>query len=305
MDWIILAFIPLLLWAISNFIDKQLISKYFNKKIGALLIFSSMISVLVAPIVYFVFPHVINVSYFTMIIVILNSFLVLIYLFPYFWALSEEDTSNVIPLFETIPFFVLILAFFILGENLSLFQILAIILVSFGAFIISLREVNGKIIFKRKVLLWMLLASFLVALNSVIFKYFVLELDYWTIVFWSAVGSIIFGIILLSFKKYRQQFYEVFENKEKHGKWFLFSLNLFNEIINLFAWVIFNYAIILAPMALVWLVTGFQPIVVLVLGYLLTKFFPNLNKEDIRSKNIFRKILAIILMLIGLFLIQF
>jgi len=301
MDWVLIALLAPLLWAVSNFIDKLLISKYFGNKLGALMIFSSIVAVVIAPLIYLYKPEVLNIDFWTMVIVLLNSFLLLIYLFPYFWSLRDEDTSNVTPLFQTIPFFVMALSFVFLKETLTLLQVVAVVFVALGAFLISLRIDGKKLLFNKRVLVLMLAASFLVALNSVIFKYFALELDYWTIIFWQYIGSTIFGIILLIFvKDYRKQFFSLFKIK----KGWLIGLNFFNELVNFGAWMAFSFASLLAPVAMIWVVNGAQPFLVLALGFVLTKFFPKIQKEDTSNASLLRKFAAITLIVIGLALTQ-
>lgn len=301
MEWFLIALLAPLFWAVSNFLDKLLISKYFENKLGALMIFSSIVALIIAPFIYFLHPEVLNIDLVTMVVVLLNSFLLLIYLFPYFWALRDEDTSNITPLFQTIPFFVMFLSFIFLKETLSVLQVLAVLFVSIGAFVISLRVDGKKLFFKKRILLLMLSASFLVALNSVIFKYFALELDYWTIIFWQYIGSTIFGIILLVFfKDYRKQFLSVFKKK----KGWLIGVNFFNELINFGAWMAFSFASLLAPVAMIWAVNGVQPFIVLVLGFVLTKFFPGVQKEDTSNASLARKFIAISFIVIGLALTQ-
>ncbi len=54
MNWILIASIAPILWAITNYIDKHLISKYLKGEgIGALMIFSSAIGIILIPIILF------------------------------------------------------------------------------------------------------------------------------------------------------------------------------------------------------------------------------------------------------------
>jgi hypothetical protein len=82
------------------------------------------------------------------------------------------------------------------------------------------------------------------------------------------------------------------------------SLNGLNEIFNIVAKMIVNFATLLAPLALVWTVNNLQPFFVLLIGILLTKFFPNFNQEKIDKKTIIQKIFAIILMFTGVLLMN-
>src|SRR3989338_3001237 len=138
MNWILIAMFAPFLWAGSTFIDKFLISKYFRSGVGTLVLYSSFIGLPVAFLIFLFKPSVVSISVTTAIFIIVNSFLFILYLFPYLKALSKADTSIVVPIFQTIPVFSYILAFFVLGETLSRMQIIGSLIIIFGAIGISL-----------------------------------------------------------------------------------------------------------------------------------------------------------------------
>jgi drug/metabolite transporter (DMT)-like permease len=198
-----------------------------------------------------------------------------------------------------IPVFGYFLALIFLGESLTLQQILASLLVVLGAIIISIEPKNLK--FKFQVFWLMILSSFLIALNGLIFKLVGIQEDFWTTSFWEYVGFVLILVIfILFFKSYRNQFLSMFRKNPIST----LSLNGLNEIFNIVAKMIINFATLLAPLALVWTVNNLQPFFVLLIGVLLTKFFPNFNQEKIDKKTIIQKIFAIILMFTGILLIN-
>jgi len=141
-----------------------------------------------------------------------------------------------------------------------------------------------------------LLASFIVAINSVMFKFFAIELDFWTVSFWQYLGFFSFGILLLIFiKTYRQDFLDTYIK----NKFRIVGLNLFNEFINIIAIIIFTYAILLAPVALVGLINGFQPFFVFLIGAFVTLIVPSLIKEDLSKRKIIQKLIFISILFIG------
>ncbi|MFA5051175.1 MAG: EamA family transporter [Patescibacteria group bacterium] len=302
MNWLFIAILSPLLWTITCFIEKFLISKYFKSSIGTLVIYSSLIGLPVAILIAFFNPRVLSLNWTTSIFIILNSSLYIIYLFPYFKALSKADTSVVVPIFQTIPVFSYFLAFFILKETLSGMQIIGSLLIILGAVGISLKFKDKKIHLTKDVLFLQLLASFIVALNYLFFKFFAIKLDFWTVSFWQYLGFIIFGLILLIFvKSYRRDF--ILSFKKNSGS--IIALNAVNEILNIVAMIIFTFATLLAPLALVWVINGFQPLFAFLIGIGLTLFFPHLIKEDLRKKIILQKIFFILLMFFGAYLLKF
>jgi uncharacterized membrane protein len=301
MNWLLVALLAPLLWAISAFIDKLLISKYFKGGLGTLIIYSCFIGLPVSVLILIFKPAVLSISLVSAILVTLNGFVYILYLFPYLKALNKSDTSLIIPMFQTIPIFVYFLAFFILSERLSGIQIFGSILIMFGAIGISFRYEKKKISIGKEVLLLMLLASFIVSLNSLFFKFFALELDFWTVSFWQYLGFFIFGVILLIFvKSYRKDFLSSFKGNTSK----IISLNALNETINIIGSVIFTYATLLAPLSLVWVVNGFNPFFVFVIGFFLTIFFPGLIKENLSKRTILQKLFFIAIIFVGAYFLN-
>jgi len=295
MDWIYLALIPPLLFALSNRIDKYLIDGYFKGGTGALILFSSFISLFTLPIIFYIQPNVFAIPPIYALVMIFVGFLYVLYLFPYFWALKLDEASKVVPIFQSIPVFGVILSFLILGESLSIIQLAAGALIIFGAFGLSTNFISKKIHFNKKVLAYILFASILIALSYVLLKFVAVQTDFFTSLFWEQIGFLILGIILLMRKDYREQFLAVF--KKNSGK--ILALNMFNEIINILAAFIFSFVSLLAPLGLVSIVNGFQPLYILGLGIIITLFFPWLGKEKISKKSLLQKAFFIGIMVIG------
>jgi uncharacterized membrane protein len=301
MNWLVIAMIAPFLWAISNFIDKFLVSKYFKSNTGTLIIYSCLIGFPVAILIALFKPSVLNLSLATGLLLIFNGFLFIIYLFPYLKALGKADTSIVVPIFQSVSVFSYFLAYFVLGEILNFIQILGSLLIIFGAIGISIKFYEKKIYLTKDILFLQLLASLLVALNTLFFKFFAKDLDFWTVSFWQYSGFVIFGLILLIFvKSYRKDFIISF----KRNKSIIISLNVLNEIINIIGVIIFSFATLLAPLTLVWVINGLQPVFVFLIGILLTIFFPHLIKEELNKRILFQKILFILLMFIGAYLLN-
>jgi len=302
MNWFFIALVAPALWSATNHIDKHLISKYFSGRgIGALLIFSSLIGFMVFPIIYIFHGDIFSIKLTHALLITLNGGSNILFLLPYIYALQKDEASNVVPLFQTAPIFSYILGFVFLGEVLSFYQLLAGALILIGAIILSLDFSSGKIRFKSIIIGLMLLSSFVWAFNSLIFKFVAINSDFWTTYFWSYMGSSISGLLLLVFiKKYRQQFLSVFKTSKKR----IFSINILNEVLGVGASLCFNYATLLAPLALVTLVNGFQPFFVLLYGVILTIFFPSLGEENLSRKNLSQKIFAISIMFAGSYLLN-
>lgn len=303
MNWILIALLAPLLLAISTFIDKFLVSKYFKGGQGALILYSCFIGLPIFILILIFDNSVLSIKPLAAILIILNSFLYISYLFPYFSALKRADASSVIPIFQTIPVFSYFLALVFLGETLKFWQIMASLLIIGGSIGISLigRGSGKSVGLKNKIFYLMILASLFISLNMVFFKFFALEFDFWKTSFWQYVGIFLFGILLLIFKKsYRRDFINsIIKNKIK-----IVYLNAINEGINIAALIIVTFASLLAPLALVSVLNGLTPVFVFLIGLFLTLVFPHIIKENVEKKTLLLKIVFIIIIFIGGYLLN-
>jgi hypothetical protein len=147
----------------------------------------------------------------------------------------------------------------------------------------------------------MLGASFLSAVNGVIFKLIAVDKGFWISLFWGFVGQTMTGLtFLVCVPSYRRDFLDLFK-QSKVGTVGLIALSktLFSvsEAVTL-------YATLLAPVALVLLVNSFQPFFVFAFGIVLTLYFPRVAKESLGRMKMLQKGVGICLMLVGGYLIS-
>jgi len=302
MNWLIAAFLSPALFAVSNHLDKYLMQTYFRKAgVGALIIFSSLIYLLALPLLYIFKPAVFGVSVLQAFLLITECLLGILGILIYLWVMKKEETSVVVPFFQTIPIFYLVLGYIVLGEILTLTQILGSFVIIIGSTLLSLDLGDRKKLkIKFKVLLPMLLSSFLLSLTGLIFKYVALETDFWTSTFWEYTGAIIASVIFLGLiPTYRREFISVF-NKSGFP---VVALNAANEAINLTGTLALRFASMFAPLALVQVIGGFQSVFAFVYGIILSLFFPKWGKEDLATAVVIQKILTITLILIGTYIL--
>ncbi len=301
MNWFFIALISPALWAMSNHIDKYVISKFFkNVGTGAYIIFSVFIGLIVLLVIPIFEHNLFSIKLPDAILIIFSGVIYISTYIPYAYALKEAETSVVIPLFQFIPIFGYILGYLFLNERLSSHQIFAGLLIICGAIGISLEITGKKFKVKLKVLLLMLTASFLGALTSFIFKFVAIKESFWVTSFWEYVGFTLATLSMLLIPSYRKQFFRVI----KKYKYIVISLDLLNETLNISARLIFSFASLLAPLALVWLVNGFQPLFVFLYGIILTVFFPKIAKESLTKRHLAQKVISIAIMFVGVYFLN-
>lgn len=302
MSWFFISLAGTALFAVGNFVDKILISRYFKGGgVGALAIYSALIGIFILP-----FPLIFSADFFSpgliaVLIMLASGIIYLLGIIPYLYALTSDDTSTVVPVFQTIPIFSYILGFFFLDENISTNQLIGMLLIIIGSVFLSFDMSGAKIIFKAKGTLLMLISSLCIAISGFLFKFIGIDHGFLVTSFWTYTGYTLLGVFLfIVSKNYRSQFiYTLRVNNVK-----IISINMLNEVIAIGGKMLQNLATLLAPLALAVAVNGFQPIFVLLYGLMFTIFFPHIINEKITKRHLVFKSFSIGVIVIGAFLIN-
>ncbi len=297
MHWFLIALIGPFLYACVNHTDKYLISRYVaGGKVGSLIIFSSLFGVVALPIVLLFHPQVFSVSLLTASILTVNGMLIVFATLLYFYALQNDEASLVVPFYQTIPIFAFILGYFLLDETIQLGQGIASLVILAGALVLSFEFTGKAPRFKSSVVVLILGASLLYAINGVVFKLITLDTGFWVSLFWGFIGKVLLGVLFFTFVRgYRNQFLSTI----RENKFIVFGLNSLSEFIFIVAESVTQYATLLAPVALVLLVNAFQPLFVFTLGVFLTLFFPKISKEKLDKRTLVQKIVGMTLIIAG------
>ena len=301
--WIILAFLAPFFWACANYVDKFVISKYIKQEsgVGSLVIFTGLTGFIMAIGIILLGHNVVLISISSILWIMLAGALLVASFIPYLYALQIEDSSVVVPLYQLIPLFTYVLALIFLKETLTAQQIIAGIFVIIGAILLSANPSN-KYKLNIKVLGLMILAALAIAINSIMFKYLALEnLNPWATGFWEYMGTGIFSICLWFFiKNYRVQFNSLVKNK---NGFLIAGLNIGGEVLNLSAKLMMAFATLSAPIALVWIINGTQPFIILAMGWIMTIFIPHIIKEKITRKYLVQRVISMLVMFVGIYLL--
>ena len=149
---------------------------------------------------------------------------------------------------------------------------------------------------KSRVLILIATSSFFFALHDTLFKKVAIVESFWVSVFWQYVSLTIFGvIILLGIKRFRKDFFSMFSNIG--GK--ILSLNIVSEVLYILGNLTNNFAILLAPVAVVLVVSSYQPLFVFIGGVFLTLLLPHIVTEKISKKHLAHKFISILIIIIG------
>ena len=299
-SWFLYAIIAPFLWAVVNIADQYLIAKYSDRdkerSSGGLVIFSSVIGLVIALLIFVFTNGLFDIPLVDKLLLLLTGVLTIIWVVLYLFALEIEEVSRVVPWFLTVPVFGYILGYLFLGETLNLEQVIGAIIIFVGLIIISVdwRETSKRV--KKKPLLYMLAVSLTVAVSGIIFKYVTVENNFWVSSFWEYLGLGLSGVLIFFLMPERRK---EFMHMNRTGGLKIFVVNVASEFMTVSGNLLTNFALILAPVTLVFIVSAFQPAFVLLLTVIGTYMFPKIIKEDMSWQVLYPKIVAVIVMVIG------
>lgn len=303
MTWFIVALGAPFVWSLVNHCDKIILSRYFKGGgSGGLMIFVGVVAIPLSIFLGFLYPEVFLVESTDIFYLIVSGLMYNLAVFLYLKALEKEDASYIVPFWQLAPVFSYILGVMFLQEYLSSDKLFASLIVIFGAIILSIEFKRGeRISINKGTAGIMVLSALFIACTNVFFKKSAIEdLPFVVSMFWNQIGMAIFAIGFFADRQFRNEFKGVIE--QNSGK--VLSLNIFEQIAEVVGIVINNFAILLAPVALVVLVEyTAQPLFVFIEGIIFTLLFPKLVHEDISRRNLLQKFIAILVMGIGLYMI--
>jgi drug/metabolite transporter (DMT)-like permease len=299
--WLLFAFSGPLLWAVSTHIDKFLVDKYFrHSDTAVLMVFTALLGVIALPAIWLFEPKVLALPWLATCVMTVSGVLYMGAMLFYLRAIQSEEASVVAPLFQANTLFTFALGLVVLHEMPHWQQLLGAGLVVIGALGLSLDKKLHFGSFKLRLVLLMCGATFVLALSSVVFKFFAVRDEFWSTTFWTFAGEGLFGVGILLVPHYRKQFVTLF--RKNPGA--VIGINAANELINLGGGLGVRYASLLAPVALVSAISATSTFFVFLFGILLTIFFPKFGREDLSARNVYQKAAGGLLIMVGVGLIE-
>ena len=296
---VIIALLASFLWAVTNHIDKYMLCKIDSatSNIKTLLVFSSLVAgVAISPIWLITSKFQVHIDILPLIVIFISAIIYVLATYLYFKALEKNDASIVVVMFQLIPVFSYIFSLILFKETLNTNEIIGALIIISSAIIISFEF--GKTSNKNKVIALILIttSSLLFSLYFICFDFAIRNSEYNAVAFWYQIGLLLVGIYLIRIKSFRAEFVATIK---KNGKK-LVSLNVTNEIINLVANLLVNFANLTIPLALANTLNGFQGAFCFIIGVIGTVLFPKIITEDLSKRNVLQKLSCITLGIIGL-----
>ena len=295
MEWFIFALFAPILWSICNVLDKFLLEKYVKDPIS----YEFLISLFdIISIIIILFLSPISTNFYGFVLGIIVGIIGVLAVILYNKSMADEEASRVVPLAYVNVIFVVILAYIFLGEIFNFQKYLGIIVIIIGVTLISFKKSLKKWHFSSAAK-FILIAGILWAGASVLSKYVLGFIDYFTITVWQLVGYLITIPFFLISKKVRINFHRDIKKVDRK----VFLIMIVNTLVYLIGVLSFYFATSISSISLVYAVASTQPFFIFIYGLIITKIAPNIIKEEIDKSTIILKIIAIVLIFLGTFLI--
>ncbi|MEW6610974.1 MAG: EamA family transporter [Patescibacteria group bacterium] len=306
MSWLTIALTAYILLALVNVLDKVMMSNFVkDARVYTFLVGTfGLLSVVLAPLglQWLTFP--------LLGIALLSGVWMFFGLHWFFQALSIGEASRVIPLSgASIPIFTVILAFVVLGDSFSPWQLAAIILLVAGSVLLThipqehhwWHAIINRFRHHRQYhdMILAVGAGFAFALSFVLSKYVYDRSSFVSGLVLGRVGTFIAALGLLTIPKVRAHLKETFTHFISPKGAMFFG----NQGLGALAVLLHSYAVSLGSVALVQALQGVQYAAVFTIAILASIFKPKLLKEYLTSHVLAEKSFAIILVIMGVAMI--
>lgn len=299
MNWLIISIASYLFFAIASLGDKVVLKKTPKPKLYAFYVsFLSIFAIFILPFVHFNFP-----DKQTLIWASLDAIIYVWGLYTLFLALEKFDVSRTIPTIgalQPILVFVLALVFWPSATlTLSFANIVAFLLLLIGGVMISMEK---NINLTKDSLFLSFLTALLFSLDFIFQKFVFQGTDLISGFILMRLLGVIVCLVFLLDKEVRRDIFK--KEGEKTGLIFIIAQGAGG-----LATVFQSWAIKIVPVAYLAIINalkGIQYVFLFIMTILFSWFVPKLLKESLSKKVLIQKLIAIVIIALGLFvLIQY
>ena len=290
--WIPLAIGAYLLFALNGVADKFLLTSAVKKPV----VYAFFIGI-TGPLTLVMAPFGLKMlSLNNLLIALIGGACFPIALYFNYSAIQKTSISRVLPILGGfVPIYTLALAYFILGERLNSYQLVALIFLVIGAIFISFRKEQGH--WHSKALGNAMVAAMFFALSFTLEKYiFEVSDSFVTGLVWTRIGFFLASISFLIPRANRRAIFNAPKDVSNPNKLLYYGARLSGGAAGLMQ----NYAIRLGSVTLINALQGTQYLFLLALTSLLSLKFPKILHEKVTTQTITQKIIAIVIISFGL-----
>ena len=297
LDWVSSAVLSTAILGMVHVIDSHLISKRMPSFKAYLLvvgIFIFLVSITSA----FFFPLPPNISVWPLSMAVVSgitraaSVIIMLYL------MKKEEVSVVIPIANTYPIFVALIAIPTLNETMNSLQWMAIVIVVFGVLLTSVRLHTGtQITWLGKPLILLTVSSILWAVSDIMTKYALEYISAWNM-YW--ISHLILPLVFFSISFRPSVFREIMNFQKRNSSVIMLALN---ETMAVAALILFYWSMQRGPVSLVSTVYSSRPLFVFIYAVIISRLSSFLLEEHTGRSTLLLRFIAISLIVGGIIII--
>jgi uncharacterized membrane protein len=292
MDWVAISLASAASLAVVSILDKIILTRHVPSP-STLIAITGFLQVPSVVIILLIvgFP---DGSLGELSIAYLSGFIWGLSLVVMFWVLNKEEVSRVVPVYQTSPIFVAILAVFFLSESLSALQWVAILITVTGAGLVSFRRVErSRRVAMNSPYFFLIIASFFAAIGQFLSKVSLDDFGIWDLYAIRNMGMIT-SLVLMSVRVSTLR-----EIRSLAGRPASLGMIVLAEGVIAFGAVyLVLWAIDMGPVSLVATVMSSRPLFVLGFSILLSSGVWHLLNEPLDRRTLSIK-LSSTLMIVG------
>ncbi len=320
MNWLTVAVTSYFINAGVYVADKFLLSKKIHSSI-AYAFYVGIWSIFNAVLLIFA-PWVPNFKF--LMIDLFAGVLFLLTLIFWYKALHQSEATRVVPIVGALtPIFSFLLSNLFLNEKFNIDQLTAFFILIAGGVLISIKEtkvyflkkvyarvksvwenmfgiVSAELRPTRRLIVNSVTSAFFFALYYVLMKNIYLHQPFIGGFVWSRFGTFIGVLFILLVPEWRKL---IGERKEEAKQPKNLGFFLFVRLMAALAFILLNWAISLGNVAMVNALQGVQYLFLILLVLLLSTKFPKILKEELGGGVLIQKIIGIVLVTLGLYLL--
>lgn len=296
-DWVTTAVLSAAILGMVHVVDSHLISKRMPS-LKAYLLLVGVLIFSISVVMAFLFPLPSDIGAWPLTMAVLSgitraaSVIIMLYL------MRKEEVSLVIPVTNSYPIFVALIAIPTLNETMSFPQWMAIIIVVLGVLLASVRIGTGaRITWLGKTLILLLASSVLWAVSDVMTKYALEYVSPWNM-YW--ISHLILPIAFFCVSVRPSVFREIWNHEKRNSS---FLMVILNEAMAVIALLLFYGAIQGGPVSLVSAIYSSRPLFVFLYAVVISRFSNLLLERESSGGTLLLRFVSIALIVGGIVII--
>jgi drug/metabolite transporter (DMT)-like permease len=295
--WIAVAIVSAATTGLVSILDSHLISKRMPSFL-AFLAPLGIVHFVLGLVVLTLLPLPAGVDTMTLAVAVGSSVIRVVGALLMLRTMRSEEVSRIMPVTNTFPIFVAILAVPVLGEYLGWLEWLAIIITVSGAVLISVHwGTDGQGVRLRKSFAILMVSSVSFGVANIGSKYAMEQLTFWNMY---GISTTCLGTLFLLLSLRRATLQELWHMEGRNQALGLLS---FNECVAVVGIVLSFWAIEQGPVSMVSTILSTRPAFVFVYAMAVSRFFPTVLDERLSRGIIATKIASIGLIIGGVTLL--